>query len=122
MSQAGEGSVVNVLTTIDTPAAYDLATEPLTFGADSIDAGSISIAVMVNGAPQTITDDGAGNLSGTGGSLPGGGTVNYGDGTMTGTTAALDSGSDVVATHLDITDIAGAPGDLVTIGGAAAPT
>lgn len=65
-----------------------------------IDAGTLSIALNQNGVgAETITDDGAGNLTGSGTSLPGGGTINYFTGAMTGTTANLTASSSVTETH-----------------------
>lgn len=79
------------------PAAVDLSTvlAPLNL---PVVPGTVSIAVTLSGgAPATITDDGAGNLSGTG--LSGAGTINYTTGAMTGTTQTLDAASDLVLTY-----------------------
>lgn len=60
--------------------------------------GTVTIAVTLNGgAPATITDDGAGNLSGTG--LSGAGTIDYTTGAMTGTTQTLQGTTDLVLTY-----------------------
>lgn len=79
-------------------AAHDLSTTPITVGLP-IHPGTLSITVTIAGNPETITDDGAGNLSGTNGSLPGGGTINYDTGALTGTTAVLDATTDITETH-----------------------
>jgi hypothetical protein len=78
-------------------AALDLSTTPVTVGLPIL-PGSLSISLNI-GTAETITDDGAGNLTGTGGSLPGGGTINYATGAMTGTTAALAASSTVNESH-----------------------
>lgn len=75
----------------------DLSTTPVTVGLP-VHPGTLSITLDVGGA-QTITDDGAGNLTGTGGSLPGGGTINYDTGAMTGVTGSLTASSAVNETH-----------------------
>ena len=78
---------------------HDLSTTPITVGLP-VHPGTLSIALSLTGpTAETITDDGAGNLTGTGGSLPGGGTINYDTGAMTGVTAALDAGSTVDESH-----------------------
>lgn len=120
------------LTTIGAAdAAVDLSTlGPL--GGLPVHPGTLSITVNVAGVGlATITDDGAGLLQGTNGSLPGGGTVDYDAGTLTGITAALEALSDVDASHitsdlinhakvqtLETTITAGAfaPGDTLTGG------
>jgi phage tail sheath protein FI len=76
---------------------HDLSTTPVTVSLP-VHPGTLSLALDVGGA-QTITDDGAGNLSGTGGSLPLGGTINYDTGAMTGITAALTASSTIDETH-----------------------
>lgn len=79
-------------------AAYNLATRPLT--STPVHPGTVSIAVNVAGVGlTTITDNGAGILTGQNGSLPGGGSINYATGAMTGVTAPLTAGSTVVATY-----------------------
>jgi hypothetical protein len=86
------------------PATLDLSTVPLTDV--PVHPGTVSIAVDEDtvGA-QTITDDGAGNLVGSNGTvLALGGTINYATGAMTGITSALTNASAVVATY----DISGA--------------
>ena len=77
----------------------DLSTTPITEGLPIL-PGSLSISLDI-GSAETITDDGAGVLSGTGGSLAGGGTIDYTTGAMTGTTAALTISSEVNETHTD---------------------
>jgi len=95
------------LTTIGgVPATLDLSTTPITVGLP-IQPTTLSITVTISASTETITDDGAGNLSGTGGSLPAGGTVNYVTGAMTGTTATLDATSDVDESHT--TDVSLSP-------------
>jgi hypothetical protein len=75
----------------------DLSTTPIT-EALPIQPGTLSISLDI-GEVQTITDDGLGALTGTTGSLPGGGTINYVTGDMTGTTAALAVSSTVNESH-----------------------
>lgn len=130
---ATAGASPELLTTIGgTPATYDLSTTPLT--TTPIHPGTVSIAVNVNGVGlATITDNGAGALTGGSGSLPGGGTINYVTGAMTGTTAPLTAASTVVATYnmsnviqkrvqvnLKFTTLVGviSVGDTVTVGAA----
>jgi len=82
-------------------AGYDLSSNvvPGVTALAPIHPLTLSISVTLPGPTvETITDDGAGNLIGTGGSLPGGGTVNYDTGALTGTTAILDALSTVDAT------------------------
>ncbi|NIM52880.1 MAG: hypothetical protein GTO22_27150 [Gemmatimonadales bacterium] len=74
----------------------DLATTPIPTGASAIVPGSLSIAVTIGASGETITDDGVGGLSGTGGSL-GAGTVDYDTGAMTGITSTLDGASTATA-------------------------
>jgi len=113
------------------PATYALGTTPLT---GPVHPGTVTISVNVNGIGlATITDDGAGVLSGTQGALPLGGTINYVTGAMTGTTAALTALSNVAANYyqsniitkfrvqtLELTAIVGpwAAGDALTQGAA----
>lgn len=79
-------------------ATHDLSTTPLSD--TPVHPGTVSIAVSVDGGgAETITDDGAGVLSGTGGSLPAGGTINYATGALTGVTASLTALSTVDATY-----------------------
>lgn len=119
-------------TTGGSPATYDLSGTSLT--TTPVHPGTVSIAVNVNGVGlSTITDDAAGVLTGSNGSLPLGGTINYVTGAMTGVTASLAATSTVVATynksnlitktyqvHLPFTTLVGAiaVGDTVTIGAA----
>jgi hypothetical protein len=85
-------------TTGGTPAVYDLSGTPL--AGVQVHPGTLAISVNVEGVGlATITDDGAGNLTGGGGSLPLGGTVDYVTGAMTGITAELAASSTVVANH-----------------------
>jgi len=80
-----------------TAAAYVLATTPLT---GPVHPGTVTLTVNVNGIGlATITDNGAGVLSGTQGALPLGGTINYTTGAMTGTTAVLTALSNVSANY-----------------------
>jgi len=77
------------------PAPFDLSTPQL----DPILPGTISISVNVFGfGPAVITDDGAGNLVGAT-ALPGGGTVSYETGKLTGITASLTALSAVVLAY-----------------------
>jgi hypothetical protein len=76
---------------------HDLSTTPITVALPA-HPGTVSIAVDVGGA-ETITDDGAGVLSGTGGSLPSGGTIDYDTGAMTGLTGSLAASSTVDESH-----------------------
>lgn len=79
-------------------ATHDLSTTPLTDV--PVHPGTVSIAVTMDvGGAQVITDDGNGNLTGTGGSLPLGGTIDYATGAMTGVTAVLAALSTVIATY-----------------------
>jgi hypothetical protein len=79
-------------------ATHDLSTTPLSD--TPVHPGTVSIAVDMDGSgPQVITDDAAGNLTGTGGVLPLGGTINYATGAMTGVTANLTALSTVIATY-----------------------
>jgi hypothetical protein len=92
------------------PVTLDLPIHPGTFEIDVTDAAA---------APQTITDDGAGNLTGSGGVLPGGGTIDYDTGEMTGVTALLDSTTTVNETHSESSIITKASsGDNLQVGAA----
>jgi phage tail sheath protein FI len=136
LKYAGATVGPTTLTTIGvTAAAYALATTPLT---GPVHPGTVQISVNVNGTGlATISDDGAGNLIGSNGSLPGGGTINYDTGVMTGTTAVLVASSTVVANYdtsniitqskvatLELTGIVGtiSVGDAVTGPGGAGGT
>ena len=115
-------------TTGGTAAVYDLSGVAL--AAAQVHPGTLAISVNVDGVGlATITDDGAGNLTGGNGSLPLGGTVDYVSGAMTGITAELAASSTVVANHatsflitkdlvqtLELSTIVGAiaPGDTFT--------
>jgi phage tail sheath protein FI len=89
----------NLFTVGGVDATHDLSTTPVTLGLP-IHPGTLVINVTDGGGtPQTITDDGAGNLVGSGGVLPGGGTVDYDTGDLTGVTALLDALSTVDETH-----------------------
>jgi len=95
----GATSGPNTLFTVGaSPATYDLALNPVSL-ALPIHPGTLSIAVTISASGETITDNGAGVLSGTSGSLPSGGTINYDTGEMTGVTATLDALSTVTDTH-----------------------
>jgi len=84
--------------TTPTAAAYNLASINLT--TTPVHPGTVSIQVNVNGVGlATITDNGAGVLTGTNGSLPLNGTINYDTGVMSGITAVLTAASTVVATY-----------------------
>ena len=64
--------------------------------------GSVTLQVVLASAPTTfatVTDDGAGAFP-SGSVLPAGGTITYATGAMTGTTATLESTSQVVAFYL----------------------
>jgi len=81
-------------------ATLDLSTVPVTVDL-SIIPGSVSITLDQDtvGA-ETITDPlGDGVLAGSGTSLPGGGTIDYNTGAMTGITAALTANSAVAESH-----------------------
>lgn len=78
---------------------HDLSTTPVTVDLP-IHPGTLSIAIDLTGpVAETITDDGAGGLTGTGGSLPLGGTIDYDTGIMTGITAVLEAGSSIDESH-----------------------
>ncbi len=131
LKYAGAAAAPQTLTTIGgTAATYSLAGTPL--ASVPVHPGTLAISVNVNGIGlATITDDGAGNLTGSGGALPLGGTVNYDTGALTGTTAELVALSTVVANHdvssvitkdnvatMELSAIVGAiaPGDTFTQG------
>lgn len=80
-------------------APFDLSTTPIAVGLP-IHPGTLSISVTLPGpTAETITDDGAGGLVGSGGSLPGGGTIDYDTGAMTGITASLEAATSIDETH-----------------------
>jgi len=86
-----------VFTVGASPAALDLSTLA---ALGAVVAGTLSIAISVDGVgPDTITDDGNGNLVAAGTGLPLGGTVNYRTGALTGITSALTALSNVMATY-----------------------
>lgn len=95
----------------------DLSTTPITDGLPIL-PGSLSISLDI-GSVETITDDGLGALAGTGGSLGGGGTINYTTGAMTGTTAALAVSSVVNETHTSDVSLSPAQSVKFDSGGAA---
>ncbi|MGD9725617.1 MAG: phage tail sheath C-terminal domain-containing protein [Nitrospira sp.] len=99
LKYAGAAAAPQTLTTIGGVAAtYDLSGAPL--ASTPVHPGTLAISVNVDGVGlATITDDGAGNLTGSNGSLPLGGTVNYDTGALTGITAALAATSTAVANH-----------------------
>ena len=97
-------------------AVLDLSTTPIT-AALPIQPGTLSISLDI-GSAETITDDGFGVLAGTGGSLPGGGTIDYVTGAMTGTTAALAVSSVVNESHSS--DLSLSPSQSVQIDSGAA--
>lgn len=86
------------------PGPLDLSTTPLAPASAPFHPGTVSIAVTtVDDGAQVITDDGAGNLVNPI-VMPGGGTINYVTGSMTGlVTGSLGGGltptSTVVATY-----------------------
>jgi len=133
LKYAGAAAAPQTLTTIGgTAATYDLAGSPTPLAATPVHPGTLAISVNVDGVGlATITDDGAGNLTGGSGSLPLGGTVDYDTGALTGTTASLAAASTVVANHsvssvitkdsvatMELSAIVGAivPGDTFTQG------
>lgn len=78
------------------PATVDLSTLA---NLETVVPGSVSLAVNVDGfGADTITDDGAGNLTSVGPALPSGGTIDYTTGGLTGTTAALTALSMIFTT------------------------
>ncbi len=101
-----------------TPEEFDLTG----LGAlGSLEAGSLSIAVTVDGyGADTITDDGNGNLSSAGPALPTG-SIDYETGILTGTTAALAALSMVFVTRSRLPNpnevllcrVTGTPGAIV---------
>lgn len=100
------------------PVAYDLA---LVSDLPTV-PGSISMSVDVDGSgADTITDDGAGALVSAGPALPGGGTIDYATGAMTGVTAPLTALSTVYLTRRQavlqnevlLCRITGTPGTIV---------
>lgn len=98
-ADTGSASGPNNLAAAVPAAPHDLSTTPIAVGLP-VHPGTLSISVDLPGpTAETITDDGAGNLVGTGGSLPLGGTINYDTGAMTGITASLDAGSSIDETH-----------------------
>lgn len=96
----GSSTGPNLLHTVGgVDATLDLSTTPVTLGLP-IHPGTLTIDLTdASAAAQTITDDGAGNLVGSGGVLPGGGTIDYDTGEMTGVTALLDATTTVEDTH-----------------------
>jgi hypothetical protein len=126
------------LTTIaGTPATYDLSGAALT--GTAVHPGTLAISVNVEGVGlATITDDGAGNLTGGSGSLPLGGTIDYDSGVMSGITVELAASSTVVANHatsglitkdavqtIEVSGLTGGPaaaGDIVTDSAASTAT
>lgn len=86
-----------LLTTIGgSPATYNLATTPLSN--TPLQAGFVTIRGVVAAANVVAQDNGAGVFP-VSTLLPAGGTINYALGTMTGTTASLDAGSQVEALY-----------------------
>ena len=128
LKYAGAPALAQTLDTIGgTAATYDLVGAPTPLTSTPVHPGTLSIAVNVDGVGlATITDNGAGLLTGSSGSLPLGGTINYDTGVLTGVTATLVAASTVVANHdtssiitkhniqiLNVTITAGGP---VTVG------
>lgn len=74
---------------------------------DPLTPGSVTLQVLLAGGTtySTVTDDGAGAFA-SGAVLPAGGTIVYATGVMTGTTATLESTSEVIVRYL-IDDLAG---------------
>ena len=89
-----------------TETVFTVGVAPTVFDLSTISAlgavfpGSLSIGITVDGfGPDTITDDGFGNLTSGASGLPLGGTVNYLTGTLTGVTAPLTALSMVFLTR-----------------------
>jgi len=140
LKYAGAAAAPQTLTTIGgTAATYDLLGSPTPLASTPVHPGTLAISVNVDGVGlATITDDGAGNLTGSGGSLPLGGTVDYDTGALTGVTALLVATSDVVANHdvssvitkdnvqtIEVSGLTGGPaaaGDVVTDSAASTAT
>lgn len=99
LKYAGAAAGPTTLATIGgTAATYDLSGTGL--ATTPVHPGTVTISVNVNGVGlATITDDGQGNLSGTQGALPLGGTIDYDTGLMTGVTATLVANSTVIASY-----------------------
>jgi len=104
LKYAGAAAAPQTLTTIGGVAAtYDLSGAAL--ASTPVHPGTLAISVNVDGVGlATITDDGAGNLTGSSGALPLGGTVDYDTGIMAGITAALAASSTADANH-DVSNI-----------------
>ena len=117
----GSSSGPNSLAAGVPAATHDLSTTPVTV-ALAIHPGTLSIAVALTGpVAETITDDGAGNLVGTGASLPLGGTIDYDTGLMTGITGTLEAATAVDETHNTSTIITKtSTGDNLELGSAGA--
>lgn len=132
LKYAGSAAAPQTLdTTGGTAAVYDLADTAL--ATVPVHPGTVTISVNVSGVGlATITDNGAGVLSSSGGALPLGGTIDYATGAMTGITAALTALSTVVANYrqsnvitkrtvqtLNVSGLGGSftAGDIITQGG-----
>jgi hypothetical protein len=76
---------------------HDLSGTPLTLALPA-HPGTVVIAIDIGAGPTPQLDDGAGNFPVTP-ELPGGGTINYDTGALTGITAPLLAGSPVTETH-----------------------
>jgi len=140
LKYAGAAAGAQTLTTLGgTSATYDLVGSPTPLASTPVHPGTLAISVNVEGIGlATITDDGAGNLTGGSGSLPLGGTVDYDTGALTGVTALLVGLSTVVANHdvssvitkdnvqtIEVSAITGGPavaGDVVTDSAASTAT
>lgn len=117
LKYAGAAAAPQTLTTIGlTAATYDLSGTPL--ATVPVHPGTLSISVNIEGVGlATITDDGAGVLSSTGGALPLGGTIDYDTGAMTGVTATLVASSTVVANHYQSNVITKLPVQTLVVSG-----
>lgn len=107
------------LASISGDDSLDLSTVLVPVASGTITPGSLSITVVDGTVTKTITDDGAGVLTGEAGSLPGDGTIDYLTGEMTGTTAVLDGLTDVTATYTSDSGASGV-GSMSLSSGAAA--
>jgi hypothetical protein len=88
-----DGTRQMVLVTLVSPATYNLATTSLT--PTPIKTGTAMLVGIVSGVEVFVKDDGAGAFP-VSTILPGGGTINYATGALTGTTATLDGGTVLV--------------------------
>lgn len=115
-------TLTSLVATIDpTPAAFDLTNVPR----ERITPSSVSISVNVDGfGPDTITDDGNGNIASTGPALPLGGTVDYYTGEFVGVTVPLTALSTVTYSRtrgiardeVALCRVTGTPGAITVVG------